>query len=452
MGDSSLFVRDGSPIRPFAESISWLWRVPLRTGEARPGDVAVGTIDDAGELAARLRERRLAGVAILGTRPGPDLGPLPGRALVQGVAGFEGGPSVNGQFAVLQGPGEAVARSNLGTHALRSGDWLTLGSDPIASWGLVRDFWVLPALAAFLSERLGRPMAMLPPLGLLRYDDVPGTAPQQLKGQDKSDRRVERRLKRLAAACDRAGAKVNFAICAAVLSDGAEVPTERVFPRSIAAIREAISVGTVEPISHGYLHLDTAARAEGSIEPREFARLGEPEARERVSAAIEWAEAALGVKPPTFVAPNWAYGDGLLGALAALELPAWLPIRFGPLVDGPNAHETLISTMNGLHRLDYRPLTSLAAAGLPPYVVIHGGLLDARFETLSLPRDAAAFAGLVARRDLMRLPAVAGVRWVTASELLQRLRAHDRVEMAGGELRAPDGVEVRLAGGAEGHG
>lgn len=444
MGDSSLFVRGGSPIRPFAESLVWLWRLPPIASEPRPGMVGVGTIDDAAELAALRRDRRLAGVAILGTRPGPDQGPLPGRSLAYGVAALEGGATVNGQLGTLQGPGRALARSGLGTHALRNDDWLTIASDPLASWGLVRDHWVLPVLADFLAEMLGRPMVTMPPVGLIRYDDVPGTAPQQLKGQDKPDGRVERRLRRLISAYRDAGAKINFAICARVLADGEQVPPEQVFPRSIEAIAGAIAEGTVEPISHGYLHLDTERFSSGEVEPREFGSLPREQAHERVSAALDWAEGALGVRPPTFVAPNWTYGDGLLAALDALELPAWLPLAFGPLVEGRNAHETLVSTLNGLHRLDYRPLGALAGVGLPPYVVIHGGLADARFDTLRMPRDMPTLGRLVLKRDLSRLAAAGGLRWVTASDLLARLRAHDQVEFSGGEVRAPDGVEVVL--------
>lgn len=140
-------------------------------------------------LDSLLRARRLAGVAVFGARHGPDLGPLPGRARIAGIARFGRGYATQDDFTVLKGPGRAVASSSLGTHALREGKKLTLGFDPRAGWGTLQHFRGLPALADFL----GRPMVMLPSVGIVRYDDTPGTAAQQLVGTAKTDGRVERR-------------------------------------------------------------------------------------------------------------------------------------------------------------------------------------------------------------------------------------------------------------------
>ena len=445
MTDAALFVREGSAIAPFAGAIAWLWRLPVST-QAANAHVGLGTIEDAGELAGLLSAGELAGVAVLGVRPGPDQGSLPGRQRVDGVACFELGAATRGQFTILHGQGEAVVRSSLGVHALRDQRWLTLGTDPLSSWGTVQDFWMLPALAEFLADILGRPMAMLPPLGLLRYDDVPGTAAQQLNGTDKPDRRVERRVRRFFGRVRAAGAKVNLAVASRALVDGEEAPLDQVWPRSVAALAAGVAGGIAEPIAHGYLHLDREASGEGAAEPREFARLGREEAGRRIGATLEWAEASLGSRPASFVAPNWTYSAGTLEALAEIGLPAWLPIRIGPLVDGPNVRESLVSTIDGLSRLDYRPLELLAGSGLPPTLAIHGGLIDARLEPLRSLREAPTLARLALRRDLARLPGIS-VRWVGAGDLIERLRAHDEVEVAGTEIRAPDGVEV-LARGA----
>ncbi len=444
MGDSALYVPPQSAIAPLAETLGWLWRLPLEREPNRKA-VGIGTLDDAPALRSLLDARRLAGVAVIGARPGPDQGPLlPGRVRVRGVARFGPRSSVSGQFAVLHGPGTPVVRSSLGVHAIRDNSWLTVGADPISSWGTVQDFWLLPALADFFADVLERPMAMLPPIGVVRFDDAPGTAAQQLEGWARSDRRVEGRLRRMIDAYASSGAKLNFAIAARALVDGDEVPSEAVWPRSIAQIRAAIERGVAEPVCHGYLHLDMTEHQQGRIESREFASLDRAEASRRVRAALDWASGEFGIRPPTFVAPNWTYGEGVLAALEELDLPAWLPAGLGPLVAGGNARETLSSTLDGLHHLDYGPLTTLAAAGLPIYVVVHSKLFDARLAALSSVRDLPTLARLRVRGDLFRLTGVPGIRWVTASEMLEHLRAHDQVEIVGRELRAPDGVRVAL--------
>jgi hypothetical protein len=441
MSDASIFVAEGSAIRPFAETIGWLWRVPV-TDRPGPDSAGLGTIDEMASLHSLLRARRLAGVAVFGTRPGPDLGPLPGRARIAGVAKFSPGYATRGDFTLLRGPGRAVASSSLGPHALREGKILTLGFDPLAGWGTLQHFWVYPALADFLADVLERPMAMLSPVGVVRYDDAPGTAAKQLAGTAKPDGKVERRLRRLLRTYRGTGSTLNVAMASRALEGDEPVPLERAWPRSVELLAGAVAEGTVEQVCHGYLHVDTSRSRPGAVEPREFGNLDRDEAKRRIIASLEWAEATLGARPRTFVAPNWSYSDGALAALAELDLPAWLPLGFGPLIEGPNMRETLVSTLNGLHGLDYGPLAGLAHCGVPPMVVIHGGLIDARFRDLSFPRDAGVLARLALRRDLFRLPAVAGIRWIRASELLERIRAHDQVEVSGSEIRGPDGIEV----------
>lgn len=419
-----LFATSSSAIGPFAEALGWLWRLPVRH-EPGEGLVGLGTIDEAPELHALVRSRELRGAAVFGDRPGPDIGPVPGRQRFVGPAEFDSGVSSQGTFAVLHGPGEAVASSGFGVHALRDENWLSLGSDPVGSWGTVQDFWMYRPLAQFLTDLLGRPLTTLPPIGLLRYDDVPGTAAQQLKGEDKPDAKVVRRVRKLASACSDAGATLNVAVAARAFEDGDEVPLEQIWPSSIEALAEGINDGAFEQIAHGYLHLAPGSTAE-SVEPREFRDLDQEEADRRVRAALDWAQGAFGIRPRSFVAPNWSYSEGALAALAGLNLPAILPCVAGPLVDGPNVRETLVSTVDGLHGLDYGPLAAMAAEGVPPHIAIHGGLIDSRFNGLRPLRDAVPLAKLAFRRDLFRLPGVSGLRWVGASELIDTLTAHDR--------------------------
>lgn len=419
-----LFANPGSAIGPFAEALGWLWRLPVRH-EPGTGLVGLGAIDEGAELHALVRSGDLLGAAVFGDRPGPDVGPVPGRQRFVGTAVFDSGTSARGAFTVLHGPGEPVATSNFGAHALRDGSRLTVGSDPVGSWGTVQDFWVYRPLAEFLTDLLGVPVTRLPAIGLLRYDDVPGTAAQQLKGEDKPDREVVRRVRRLASVCGDAGAMLNVAVTARAFEDGADVPLDRVWPASVEALAEGIREGVFEQIAHGYTHLAPGSTAQ-AVEPREFAELDREEAERRISAAVDWASTALWARPGSFVAPNWSYSEGTLAALEALDLPAILPGAPGPLVAGSNVRESLVSTVDGLHGLDYGPLAELAAQGLPPHVAIHGGLIDSRFNGLGLPRDALTLARLALRRDLFRLPRVPGIRWVGATEYIEQLTRHDR--------------------------
>ena len=65
------------------------------------------------------------------------------------------------------------------------------------------------------------------------------------------------------------------------------------------------------------------------------------------------------------------------------------------------------------------------SVGAASTVVTHGALLDTRIADLGIPRDLIPFARLAVRRDLFRLPAVEGVRWIGAGEYLDILRNHE---------------------------
>jgi len=204
----------------------------------------------------------------------------------------------------------------------------------------------------------------------------------------------------------------------------------------------------MEPVCHGYLHLNTDAWAQGEVNPREFKDVDAVEAGRRIDHSMGWFERTLGARPDTFVAPTWAYSAGLLDALAERALPAWLPPRPGSLVDGLNGRETISSGMDGLYRLDYGPFGALASAGLPPSIVVHGGLFDLRANLLHSLREAPTTMRLVLRRDLFRFPWAPGVRWLGAGELLDRLQGHDQVEVHGDEISNPAGFEIAVRGPA----
>jgi hypothetical protein len=427
----------------FAEAIAWLWRLGPVLDAPEPAAIGLGWLEDATELHALHRARRLAGAAVFATRPGAEIGPIPSRARRTGVASFGRDRRVVGQFPVLHGGNPAV-RSSIGVHAVRDGRWMVFAADPDASWGTLDGFWILPALADFMAEVLDRPLVMLPPVGWVRYDDLPGTAYHQLIGRHKPERKVRRRIEKVVKLFGETRSRLNLAIASRALMDGSEVAIDEVWPDSIAAIGRGVEQGVIEPVCHGYMHLDTEAWAEGKISPLEFANLDREEADRRLDVALAWLEQTFGAESPTFVAPTWAYGAGLLAALADRGIPAWLPLEPGPLVVDGNARETVFSRMDGLFRFDYGPLGEMAAAGFPPSVVVHGSLFDPRGRTLRKVREAPTTARLVVRRDLFRFPWVPGVRWIGANELLARLRAHGQIEMRGETMINPGGFDVVL--------
>ncbi len=263
-----------------------------------------------------------------------------------------------------------------------------------------------------------------------------------MRNQDKPDRAWKRRIDRLIDAFGEANAVLNVAVNSRCFMDGAEAPLEAVWPKAIAGLARGIELGVFEPVCHGYLHVDTDALERGELEPREFARMEADEARRKLDAALTWSSSALGSRPQSFIAPNWAYGPGILEALAESPITPWLPPQPGPLLEDGGARESMISTLEGLFRLDYGPLGRLAQVGYPPTIVLHGGLFDGRLSTLSKRHDLGSWAQLFLKRDLFRVPWSNGVSWVGASTLLDHLRNHDRIAVRRGEIAAPEGTHA----------
>jgi hypothetical protein len=437
-----VFVLPGSRVRRFAETVAWLWRLgPVRDSPNR-ATLALGWLDDIAELRDLLDRGNLAGAVVFASRPGPRTGTMPGRHRRVGTPSFGPGCRIGGEFYVLDAAGEPVIRSSLGVHAVRDGNWMLIGADPEASWGALDGAWVFDALADFAADVLDRPLALLPPVGWVRYDDVPGSAYHQLTGRDKPDRKMRRRVNRAIERFADASACLNVAIPPRTLVEGRETPVDEVWPESIAALQAGVRAAYVEPVYHGYLHLDTDAWETGRMSPREFETVRREEADRRLDIAFRWFADVFGEDGRTFVAPTWTYSEGLLEALANRDVPTWLPPDLGALVASNTVRETIYSTMEGLVGLDYEPYGVLARAGVPPTIVIHGGLFDARIQGLRDRRQIVAAARLFQRRDLLRFPWVDGVRWIGATELVDRLRAHDLVQVDGSAVSGPAGTEL----------
>jgi hypothetical protein len=285
---------------------------------------------------------------------------------------------------------------------------------------------------------------MLPAVGCLRLDDAPGTAYQLAIGRAKPDERERRLIERLRHAYRRSGACLNIAVCSRALDGGQEVPIECVWPRATAELATGVREGVFTPVCHGYLHLDLDELQAGRPEYREFRDLDQAEAGRRIDATVDWQAEVLGRRPETFVAPAWAYSEGALRAAAERGLTSWRSPALAPMLDGSNVHETTNNAFRGMEGLGYGHLAALAAHGLPPTPVLHGGLLDLRLHQLKRRRDLVSAARLLLHRDLVRLPRIRGVQWIGADELVKILRAHETVSADGPELDLGDASSARL--------
>ena len=397
----SLFAASDEAAVRLAGAIAWLWRLGPVLDSPREGAVGFGGPGDRAELTRLVQSGSLAGGVVLGPGPEPR---EPDRSDESGV--------------------------------------LCIDTDPDAEWGRFGFHRVLEALSAYLVARLDRPLVLLPRIGMLRIDDLPGTAQHQLEGRAKTDGRQRRRLRRYVRACRRAGAVLNAAVPAQAFREGERVPLDRVWPGSISALREGVAEGAVEPVCHGLLHLDTERLEQGAVEFREFANLSEEEAGRRIDAAREWQAGALG-EGGTFVAPAWAYSEGTLAAAERRGIPCFTRCEPGRTFEPGLISETLKGGL-GIEGLDYSPLTRMAAAGLPPTMVLHGTMIDVRAGSFRSPAELVTAARLFLRRDLSRLPSLEGLRWIGASAYAETLALHDRIVVEDGEASLPPGATARL--------
>lgn len=419
-----LYAAAGSGARDWARGLAWLWRLGEVGTEPAPGAVGFGLAEEAVELAALVAAGRLRGAVVAVDVAGGAAGPLPASRRISGPVRFDGGSRVRGEFTVFAEDGGTVAaRSSGGAHAVTRDGVLILGHDPDAEWGNLSAFWAPEAVAAYL-QGLGIPLRFLPPVGALRLDDVPATAQLQLEGRAHSDEQQARRIAETARAFATAGAVLNVAVVAAALdADGEVVPLHEAYPRSVLELRAAIDAGDYEPVCHGYLHLDPGSFAAGEIEFREFSRIDAAAAASRLDRALAWQREHL-AEPTTFVAPAWSYGPAGDAEGARRGLVRWYRARPGPLLEDDRLYETLIGELPGIAGLDYSPLQRLARVGIPPMIAMHGALLDARLGPLRNPRGLISLARLFLRRDVRRLIALDGIRWVGVSEFVAALAAH----------------------------
>lgn len=420
-----LYAARGSGAREWARGFAWLWRLGEVSRQPDPAAVGFGLAAEAAELAELVSTGRLAGAIVAVEEAGPARGIIPASRRGAGIARFEGGTSVRGEFTIFEdGAGRAAVRSSIGVHAVEVEGVLMLSHDPATDWGSLAAFWAPEAVSTYLERHLDAPLRRLPPIGALRLDDIPATAQLQLEGRARSDERQARRIARSARAFSSADAVLNVAVVAAALDDERRVvPLHEVYPRSVLELRAAVDSGAYETVCHGYLHLDPEAFEAGEIEFREFGRIGAAEAGSRLDAALAWQRQHL-AEPTTFVAPAWSYGPAADAEGASRGLIRWFRARPGPVLEEGRLYETLIGELPGIHALDYSPLVRLATIGIPPMVAMHGALLDARLGPLRNLRGLPSLARLFVRRDVNRLIGLDGIRWLGVAEFVAELEAH----------------------------
>ena len=304
--------------------------------------VALGDAGEAAELSARVSAGEAAGAIVLAPAPGPELGPLPARRRVAGVARFAPRARVFDEHTVFAG-GRPVVRTRVGTHATLIGERvLAVGADLVGRWGRLGAYWALGPIGDFLVELTGRPLLKLAPAGCLRLDDAPGTAQMQLEGRAKDDRAATRRLQgserdlpQARRAAQRRGRRAR--------------PRRRRAGPARAGVaggdRGAAKRGRGGRLRTGLSRL-AALRPHAPRPRRRSSRasscaLDEAEAGRRIDARSLAGE-TLGARARTFVAPAWGYSDGALAAAARRSLPAWHRAAPEPLLVDGNPRETLI--------------------------------------------------------------------------------------------------------------
>ena len=195
------------------------------------------------------------------------------------------------------------------------------------------------------------------------------------------------------------------------------MPLDQVWPDSIAALRRGRHPGggggglpRPSPPRH------RAARARrGRVQGVRPSRRGGGGPPDRRRARGGRSRRSEGLR--TFVAPGLGLQRGRPGrGRRAGAFPASPAASRGELYSPGLISETLKGGL-GISGLDYGPLPRLAALGLPPTLVLHGTMIDARTGRSASRKDLPTALRLYLRRDLSRLPAVSGLQWVGAAGL-----------------------------------
>ncbi len=190
------------------------------------------------------------------------------------------------------------------------GNLLLVGADPW-QFGNPSVPVLYKVLSNWLRQRVGHEHAILQPLAVIRFDDMPTTAEELALGVSirKLDRKRSRTIRRLVKFARRTGTKFTVMYSSHFRTENGSLQTIRsAMPRSLRLMRSAVKHGAFEMGSHGMVHLREGARASASaLDPKEFFDLDELETAAHLQKAEQEIIEAFETRPQSFVAPAWGY-------------------------------------------------------------------------------------------------------------------------------------------------
>ena len=206
---------------------------------------------------------------------------------------------------------------------VETGGHLLVGVDP---WqlGSPTNPYLYPIIRSWLEKVVGVHVRRLAPLAAIRLDDLPATAPELLRHHGRSSiRRLDegrsRLLRRLRLFAGREHIALNVMYSTHFVSGERLEPIADVMPKSVSEIRMGIKAGAFELGSHGMVHLNRRAPHDlgQELDHREFLELTKSETEDHISASLAEIDRTFAVRPTSFVAPVWAYRDGITKTTAA---------------------------------------------------------------------------------------------------------------------------------------
>lgn len=181
--------------------------------------------------------------------------------------------------------------------------------------------YLYPLLKAWLSQRAGLETMPASPLAAFRFDDLPATAHEVISASrvDELDHARAATIGRLRRFANERGVVMSFAYSTHFpTADGFGRIADRM-PCSVAELKKGQAEGSFEIGSHGMVHLRHPGdrRPEAESDHREFIDLDERATEDHIAASKGEIERAFGLAPRFFVAPAWAYRQGVTKPAAA---------------------------------------------------------------------------------------------------------------------------------------
>jgi predicted deacetylase len=237
---------------------------------------------------------------------------LPGKIVLPGPA-----PAIT-PVSVAQGMQVLVSLDGIPIVVYRA-PHLLVGAD---AWqfGVPTVPMLYAILSNWLSFAVGCSPAKRPPRALIRLDDLPTTAENQMKhpATSRFDRKRARTIRRLACFAEKAG--VTFTLMYSSHCYGPDYKLQRIadiMPRSIREFASSVKRGVFEVGSHGMVHLRHPPSEAKDRDPREFLGLDEAETETHLQACESEIRRCFNTQASGFVAPAWGYRPSITKRIAA---------------------------------------------------------------------------------------------------------------------------------------